>query len=292
MRRYRFFLPSFYLLLSNIFCSCTSTVPPEEHTSKLINSFFEMPESEDAYIFFRFYDPVYKNPLYIANLLKTGIEITEVNDFSASHVAFSFSLDDCFLGLTSFTTPNLDYEICSDNFYNPYITQCDKKKSKAYIYALKVTKEERDAAVKIIQDNRNVTYDTMMNFIMADRSIKRIFVRKEEDKKLDIYGRTEQNTDEINDRENMIENKKFVCSTFSAYILYNSVQSCHDFFYDNTIDYHYLGVTDISVLPGMQKLFECTWEDYEKSAENFVNEHKEFKPFLTEINFHVKPSKV
>ena len=43
----------------------------------------------------------------------------------------------------------------------------------------------------------------------------------------------------INDRENMIENKKFVCSTFSAYILYNSVQSCHDFFYDNTIDYHY-----------------------------------------------------
>ncbi|MCR4952493.1 MAG: hypothetical protein K6A43_00325 [Treponema sp.] len=267
-----------------VFMACASTSKEKHNLSDNIvsNSFFEAPQTDenDCYIFLRLYDPVYKNPLYIANLLKTGITLTEVNSFSASHVAMSFHLDDCFLGLTSLTNPQLNFEICSKETSNEYMIQCDKQKSTAYIYSIKVTPEEREKAIAIIQNNMDVQYDSALNFVMADKSVKRSLKRTPEEKKLEEFFRTGKDIEELNSIENQNENKKFVCSGFAGYVLYNSVQSVRDFFNENTLDYHYLPVTDFGSIPGVERLFECSWAEYEHTAENFVQEHREFQPYL------------
>ncbi|MCR4734403.1 MAG: hypothetical protein K5829_05320 [Treponema sp.] len=273
-------------LISLTFISCTSTIKEIKNVSTQnldTKDFFDIPESEDCFIFFRLYDPVYKNPLYIANLLKSGIAITEVNSFNASHIAISFNLDDCFLGLTSLTMPQLNFEICSQESDNEYMQQCDKEKSKAYIYALKVTPQEQKKAMKIIQDNLNVQYDSKLNFIMADKSIKRFLSPFEENRKFENYYSTGKNIEELNFVENLQDEKKFVCSTFVAYVLYNSVDSIREFFNNTTIDYHYVGVTDITCLPGVEKLFECTWADYELSAQNFAYQNDSYQPFVEDL---------
>ena len=115
MKKFKVFI-SFLLcgfLLLNLTSCVSSSKIQDKFKLSTSDSFFQVPQSDDCYIFFRMYDPVYKNPLYIANLLKSGITLTEVNSFNASHVAISFNLDDCFLGLTSLTVPQLKYENCS-----------------------------------------------------------------------------------------------------------------------------------------------------------------------------------
>lgn len=268
-----------FLIFSLTFCATSAKIQDKAYISNT-DCFFHVPQTDDCYIFFRMYDPVYKNPLYIANLLKSGIALTEVNSFNASHVAISFNLEDCFLGLTSLTVPQLKYEICSDEKNNEYMIQCDKNKSVAYIFGIKVTPEERDKAIELIQNNFDVEYDSKINFMMVEKSVKRSMKKTKEEKKFERYYHTGKNIEEINSIENNRKSRKFVCSGFVGYVLYNSVQSVRDFFNQNTLDYRFLTVTDISNIPGVEKLFESTWSEYEQTAAAFVQEHKEFKPYI------------
>ena len=57
-------------------------------------------EGNYKYIFFRLINPAYKNPLYIANLLKGGISITKTENVpDLSHASMNFSLNDNYYGL-------------------------------------------------------------------------------------------------------------------------------------------------------------------------------------------------
>ena len=90
-----------------IFWSCTTTNKLTKDLSEspvpyIIedNISFDTEISKDKnirYLFFRLYNPEYSNPLYVANLLKAGIEITDLNEEKVSHSAINFYLDDNFL---------------------------------------------------------------------------------------------------------------------------------------------------------------------------------------------------
>ena len=76
-------------------------------------NFKDIPDPS-KYVFIRLYDSDYINPFYPANLLKFGVEKTEVTDTIASHAAIGFSLEDKFYGLTSGGDHQLAIETCTD----------------------------------------------------------------------------------------------------------------------------------------------------------------------------------
>lgn len=237
---------------------------------------------DDSYIFLRFYDPQLISPFYVSNILKNGIAKVDVNPLTASHVSIGFDLRDDFFGLTLMARPQLDRERCTDTKTNNYTKQCDAASSKQMLYAIKATSEERKNAIRVLMENKNVRYDVDKNFKIANRAVKRKLFTAENDRSLEKFYASKKDIEAINDAENKKAQKKFVCSTFVAYVLYNSVQNVREFFNTKGIDYRYLMVSDIACIPGVEELFESTWEDYDAAARTFVAEHKEFQRYLPE----------
>ncbi|MGI5056745.1 hypothetical protein [Treponema socranskii] len=277
------------LLLSITACaffsvSCASTktekklfLTDENFTSRIGTA---ESDADASYIFLRFYDPELTSPFYVANILKNGISKIDVNPLPVSHVSIGFDLRDDFFGLTLMSHPQLDREHCTDTKTNNYTKQCDAASSKQVLYAIKATGKERKKAIRMLMENKNVRYDVDKNFKIANRALKRKLFTAENDRSLEKFYASKKDIEAINDAENKKAQKKFVCSTFVAYVLYNSVQSVRDFFNKNHIDYHYLMVSDIACIPGVEELFESTWEDYGTAARTFVAEHKEFQRYL------------
>lgn len=238
--------------------------------------------ADDSYIFLRFYDPQLISPFYVSNILKNGIAKVDVNPLTASHVSIGFDLRDDFFGLTLMARPQLDREHCSDTKANNYTKQCDAASSKQMLYAIKATGEERKKAIRVLMENKNVRYDVDKNFKIANRAVKRKLFTAENDRPMDKFYASKKDIEAVNDAENKKMQKKFVCSTFVAYVLYNSVQSVRNFFNKNHIDYRYLMVSDIACIPGVEELFDSTWENYNGAARVFAAEHEEFRRYLPE----------
>ena len=243
-------------------------------------------EGNCKYIFFRLYNPAYKNPLYIANMLKGGISITRTGDVpDVSHASINFSLDDNYIGLTLTGEPQLSPEECSVPQSNEYMKACDPEKSEQITYALKVTEEEYEKTKSFVNhyvSTSDIKYATSLNFKIALFSIKRKFFTPKERQQ---FGSLIYPDDSINKKVSL-ENSDdlphdFVCSTFLGYVLYNNVESVSNFFDEHDIKYEYLNVSDISTIPGITPLFYSNWDNYLEAAKAFVKEYPEFAPYLT-----------
>ena len=243
-------------------------------------------EGNCKYIFFRLFNPAYKNPLYIANVLKGGISITKTEDVpDLSHASINFSLDDNYYGLTLGGEYQLVEEECALPQNNKYMKNCDPEKSEQITYALKVTEEEYNKTKEFVEryaQSTDIKYASSLNFKIALFSIKKKFFTPKEHQQFGtiIYpdGATNKKVDLDKDEE--IQND-FVCSTFVGYVLYNHVESVSNFFDENNIKYEYLNVSDIALIPGIVPLFYSNWDTYNEAAEAFVEEYPEFSDYLT-----------
>ena len=242
-------------------------------------------EGNYKYIFFRLYNPAYKNPLYIANMLKGGISLTRTGGVpDVSHASINFSLDDNYFGLKLGGEYPLEVEECSIPDSNEYMKRCDTEKSEQITYALKVTEEEFEKTKQFVEhyvNNPDVRYATSLNFKIALFSIRRKFFTPKENQEFgtliypdDVYNQKIQ-FDEL-DLHN-----SFVCSTFIGYVLYNNVESVSKFFDEHNIKYEYLNVSDISLIPGITPLFYSNWDNYLEAVNAFVEEYPEFSEYLT-----------
>ena len=243
-------------------------------------------EGNYKYIFFRLYNPSYKNPLYIANVLKNGLSLTKTEDVpDLSHAAINFTLDDNYYGLTLGGQYQLAEEECTIPQNNKYMKNCNPEKSEQITYALKVSEEEYEKAKIFVERYANSTdikYASSLNFKLALFSIKRKFFTPKDHKQFGtvIYPDKVDNKKVDIDNDNEIQNN-FVCSTFVGYVLYNNVESVSNYFDENNIKYEYLNVTDISLIPGMTPLFYSNWDTYIEAAHAFVEEYPEFADYLT-----------
>ena len=233
------------------------------------------------YIFIRLYDLKYKNPFYIANILKFGVKKTEVSDTIANHAAIGFSLKDEFYGLTSGGEHQLAIESCTDTKSNKFMKKSNPKKSLQYTYALKVTEREYNAVKMFVEGYASTTeikYDVWTNFEMASFSLKRKFFTDEENQQ---FGTVEYPEKKENPKTK-IDNWEthFVCSTFIAYTLAVNILRIRGWFLDNDIDYRFVNVTDLIKIPGVVKLFSSPFYEYNLAAEAFVNENPEFSEYL------------
>lgn len=237
---------------------------------------FEDSATSEKYIFFRLYEPVYDNPFCVENLLKNCIMMIDTNPVSTSHSAIGFDLNDCFYGLTTGGEHNLKIESCTETLSNCYMKKCNKFKSIQITYAIKVTDEEYARAKKIVSEfleNPKTRYSVIQNFAIAGYGIKRnMFIPAEKKHFADIPNKRPEDTF-AKDRY------KFVCSTFIAYVLANSVDSIKEFFIEKGIDSNYVLPSDLEYLPGAIKLFRSTWVDYNVAAKAYCSAYSVLTPF-------------
>lgn len=250
-------------------------------------------ETEDGmsdkkkYIFIRLYDPNYNDPMYIANSLQKGIAFVEVNPENVNHASIGFDLSDYFFGLTSGGKYNLKIERCTDVASNDYMEKCNPEKSIQSTYAIPVTNEEYERAYNLILKNLNnkqLKYAATENIKIAGYCVRRKFFTPEEQQKLG----SEQLENKLYDIKKdfkkhvkpIIQDQMFVCSTFVAWVLYNSVDSVHQWFDDHKIDYEYITPSDLSQIEGVEFLFSSTWTEFDEAAEEFAKVNEEFADYL------------
>ncbi len=238
----------------------------------------EDPSKPYKYIFLRLYNPVYSNPLYIANILKGGIRLTDVSDFELSHVSINLELNDGFYGLTLAGNSQFVKEYCSDVNSNRYMSKCNPANSEQITFALKVTEEEYENVREFIQfytKYPKLSYFALENFKIAVYSLKRKFFTKKEKQAFGYndYPKVKKNKDDSVESD-------FVCSTFITYILINTIPRINEWFNEHKINYKYINVTDIPSIPGVTPLFYSTWDNYEFAAKLFTEVNPEFKDYL------------
>lgn len=178
-----------FLFLSMFSCQTAQelSVVPQEPTTITYNEDKNVVIDGKTFLFVRTYNPHYNNPLCIENILKGLINLVEVNDTVASHVALGFSLEDDFWGLTikkgEGINQNLTPEHCTDSSNNLYMQKCDMEKSWQTTYALTVTKDEFDTARKITERYANdpeMRYTVGANLKIAGFELKRRFFTPKE----------------------------------------------------------------------------------------------------------------
>lgn len=260
-----------------IMTSCETTrnisVVPQEPTLLTYNEDKNVVIDDKTFLFIRTYDPHYNNPLYKQNILKGLINLVAVNDVAASHVSLGFSLEDDFWGLTSNKgdgiNKNLTREQCTDTTTNPYMEKCDMEKSWQTTYALLVTKEEFDKALKLTEKYANdpkMKYSVKKILQISGFELKRRFFTAKENRNIKTLKPRKGSF--INNKDE----KEFHCASFVAYVLINSVENIKDFFDSRELNYNQLSPSDITQIPGIHELFSSIWGDYNKVAEKFIEE--------------------
>ena len=295
---YKKFLLITFVLAGIFFQSCKTTqsiardsVNPEApgDSAFVIAHDIKFPEVEGdyKYLFLRLYNPHYKNPLYIANILKGGISMTRIDGQpDLSHASINFNLDDCYYGLTLGGKYQLAEEECSFPESNKYMKNCNPVKSEQITYALKVTQEEYENTKKFVEwyaHSTELKYASSLNFKLAMFCIRRKAFSPAEKKH---FGTVEYPKKAVNRKVNLEEDEnidyRFVCSSFVGYVLYNNIEDISRFFDENGIKYEYLNVPDISQIPGVVPIFYSNWDNYREAARAFVKEYPEFLEYLTE----------
>lgn len=248
--------------------------------------------SDHKYIFIRLYDPIYNSSIYLENLLQGGMSITQVNPETVSHASIGFDLSDYFFGLTAGGKYNLKIERCLDVADNKYMKKCDPVRSSQSVYAIEVTPEEYERAYNLVYKNLTnkwLRYATLKNVKIAGLSIKRKFFTEQEQQELGKKATEEKFYDakqwfrDYQSEPNTI--KKFVCSGFVSWVLYNSVDSVHQWFDENKIDVNYVVPSDIPHIQNVKFLFSSTWDNYDRAALQFVHENQEFAEYFPEPVF-------
>lgn len=235
--------------------------------------------SRSYYIFIRLYDPVYKNPFYMSTFLKGGIAATEVHpQLKLSHASLGLDLTDNFFGLTLMPRPMLNMEHATEADANEFMKQCRMDKSSQTTFALTVTKEEYEKVKQVLYEYRDAKYSTGKVVLSGLKSIRRK-MRAKKNRSLEIALATKKGAAGI--AQKMDKERKFTCSSFTSFVLYNSVDKIREYFDKNTTNLNYVSVTDLAYLPGVKLLFSSSWQDYNRVAQTYAEEHEEFLQYTS-----------
>lgn len=278
-QKFSFLLILLFFLVSLISCASiqkndteysTIALEKEEIIPNLEKNFLD---NGKTYIFIRIYNPTYKQTFSSANFLKQLIKLIDVNQKEAYHCAIGFSLEDEFLGITSSNQEGKNYlklESCTNISNNEYMAKCDPIKSTQTTYALEVTTEEFQKALKLINqyiNNKEAYYSLALNFSYAGKQFSRKFFTSKEKQNIKNMKIKKKGFNEEKEEES------FVCSSFIAYILQNSVKAIEDFFQERQIDYNYILPSDLTQLPKIKELFSSNWQDYDLAAQKYIQEN-------------------
>lgn len=253
----------------------------QDEVFKIYDTDFENEfQQGEKFIFLRLYFPNYKNKLSGVNILKGLIVSIDPTDEKVSHTSMGFDLHDNFYGLTRYKPQHLKLESCLNPQTNRYMKMCDKYKSLQMTLAIKVSAQEYEATKEFLERDyaeAKVKYSIPKNLPLGFWGVKR---KKQKTAQERNFGGIPSKKGYVNPADE--KKYKFVCSSYLAYVLANTVQSVRDFFIENQIDYNYVIPTDLIFFPGAQKLFVSTWADYEIAADEFVKSQPLFAEYFSE----------
>ena len=233
--------------------------------------------SEKKYIFMRLYLPEYDNKASSVNMLKHLIVLADPNPEVASHSSISFGLDDDFYGLTLYSRSDLKKESCEKPESNLYMKLCNPYLSEQTTLAIEVEPDEYEAAKKMLEKDfaeQKVKYWATKNLIVGAQGFKR--------KRLPFSkGRLGGQDLKKGYIPSSKKQKRFVCSTYLAYVLQSCVKKVDDYFKARNISYQIISPTDLYYIPGFKILFKSTWVDYNVAAQEFVHSQPRFAKYLT-----------
>lgn len=275
-------------LLTTVCLSCASVKIVRENTWEFLeenqetvhlypypNDGYEGDISEpEKFLFLRLYNTHVNHNIGTA-ILKKGLAYTERHEVNGNHIAIGFDLTDSFYGLTLYAKPNLKKESCTDISTNEFMKTCDPEKSLQTTFAIPVSQAEYNLAAEWIKHKTEVQstkYSVSDNFVLAG-----VALRRKSNPNAKKAKRPQTQEEEFKE---FAELNKFVCSTFVCHILYSSVDSIRSYMNENLIDPDYVMPTDIIVMPGIQRLFTSTWNDYSAAAGQFAELHPEFAKYL------------
>jgi len=277
----------FLLAILSYGCQTTRTVQIfDDYKEKVTIAAPELAaDDQEAWIFFRLYNPCYSSPLNVTNLLKFGISTTNLSEIFVSHAAIGFDLNDNFYSVTLGGKQQLKLESCTDTSDNPYMSKCDPATSEQWVYAIKVPRYEYDATLKEVQyflNNVKVKYSVIQNFPYTAYNIRRKFFVSRKNQNFGNRKLTKRTYNIYKDLMPKEDPRKFVCSSFMAYVLMHNVGVIRELFIEKNINYRYVVPGDFTVFPGVIKLFYSSWEDYLIAARKFVDENPDFAPYFTD----------
>lgn len=277
----------FLLAILSYGCQTTRTVQIfDDYKEKVTIAAPELAaDDQEAWIFFRLYNPCYSSPLNVTNLLKFGISTTNLSEIFVSHAAIGFDLNDNFYSVTLGGKQQLKLESCTDTSDNPYMSKCDPATSEQWVYAIKVPRYEYDATLKEVQyflNNVKVKYSVIQNFPYTAYNIRRKFFVSRKNQNFGNRKLTKKTYNIYKDLMPKKDPNKFVCSSFMAYVLMHNVGVIRELFIEKNINYRYVVPGDFTVFPGVIKLFYSSWEDYLIAARKFVDENPDFAPYFTD----------
>lgn len=228
------------------------------------------------YIFIRNIQGIYKNILNPTNLLDKGIKLIDQNakdGISYNHSTISTNLKDGFVGLTLDSNKyqaKKEYILHTDR--NRYTNGCDNTKSKYAIFAIPVTKEERQDIEDMIinsEHNENIRYSIFTNFLIG----------------LNLFANLSNKNIYKSIESKQFNEVKLVCSTFIGYILSKCCPSIKKAFSENYLNFDRITPNRlVNEIPNCRKLFGGIWKDYNSDLLKYLNKHPEFKKYDKEMD--------
>ena len=244
-------------------------------------------DPDQKYIFVRLYNPKYITRGVGKDFLQFGQNITADKKWKviSAHAAIALNLKDKFYGLSIVNgDPHLKIESCS-GYGKGYITpkEFDLEKSEYTVIGFKCTNDEYDIAKREISNafyGKTVKFDPVfaglnMTLYSIGRKIKQTFSSKED------LGDITKNDVTVTKED--VDTVKKICSTFVASVLFASIKSLKTHFEkkENKKKGKYVSPSDIANFPGAKILFSGKFNTYSKDANKFINDHPEFKKFLS-----------
>lgn len=285
----KFCLVLHFALFSLLFYSCKSTKAEYYHAldDYRINEEItqEQLDSED-YVFIRFYDVVYDQPLRPGNYLRRPIRIFgKTPDGTVyNHTALStYITDDSFVGLTLSKEKNMArYESVLDKKSNDFMVTNSEFKSRCAVVAIPCSKVDAENLKRTLDyvtaKGTKFTYGITYNLGVPPRHWKN---KKKYEKYRNFPIEYAFDSVSLEDGEEEAFSKRtFVCSTFSAYILSKSVTRIRTNFRECNINPFGFTPVDLYYIDGAFELFNCRYIDYDQACDEFMAKYPGFRKYL------------
>lgn len=241
----------------------------------------EMFETHE-FIFLRLLTNEYRSENGITKIWKKMIESQGVapDGMNYNHAEINTDLNDVFVGLTAWGDNATKLETIMAISDHPYLYKMDPDKAICSVFALPVSAVDRKNCRYLLDfaisgEKKFVFYvPDIINMPSAHSYNERRW------KKIGEVPWIEGNEQElVLPAEKYFDDVSYICSGFVAYVLKQSVKSVRNQFYIDETNIHAFTVSDLLRLPGIQKLFTCTYNDYEQACRSYVYNNPEWKKY-------------
>ena len=296
MKKANAFLFNFLIVL--FFSSCTTARYATTEKAEIVffenfkseNDFFDFETIQsNKFIFLRLLDVYYRQEYANQEILNKAISVLgpAKNGIVYDHASISHKISDDFVGVSSNYFKNAaQIESIQHSSQNNFLERNDREKSTCTLIAIPCSFVEYENCKTLLDyalsGEKNIFYDTLS--ITGIPLINKTNKQKLEDFEYSDFssfkGETQTIIRPIKNPEIVFESYNYICSSFCAFVLYNSLQSFRNICEQTKVNIKGITPSELLCLPNSKILFSCPYDEYEKSLKTFLQQHPQFEEYL------------